>query len=189
MAEHTPEWLGAPEVHRSQHARLRFIPNMVLFDHLKPFYRNPETVQRVGQHGLFLYSINAMPVHHRPYQSGFEPGAAIAMSRVDRISYDIGHLNENQEHLPMADHLRFSKPENGGITIQLGVVLNQPIADSLVDTPFMRASHAVVNVALTLADGQHAGGTVMQQTAERLDTVLKDRRTHAGTDHIELVVT
>src|SRR6476659_9532168 len=49
---------------RRHFAKLQFGPNHNLFEALTPFYRSPDTMTHVGRHGLFLYSLQTVPIEH-----------------------------------------------------------------------------------------------------------------------------
>ena len=189
MAEPIPEVLGERTPERRHAAVLRFVPNQVLFEGLRRFYRMPELKQRLGQGGLFLTSVKSMPVVHAPYRAGFEPGPGrIAMSDIDRIDHDLRQLGHNDGHMGMDDYLGFTPVGKKGIAIHMAVNLNQATLDRLQGTPFIAEDGRSVEVRLRLVDGEHAGGSAMGQAARGLQSILESDYPRPGVEGVELTI-
>lgn len=189
MAEQVPDTSNQPIIRPTQVARLHFSPNMVLFERLRPFYGRPETVERIGQHGLVLYSVASWPVVHRRHATSYEPGSGfVEMAQTDKVDHDLGHMLSNDRRLKMAEQLNIAKTDMGGVAIRMAVLMNKPVADLLKGTPFVNKDRRLIDVGLYVRPNQRAAGATMRAAADELWETLQRPDHPAGTESIELIV-
>jgi hypothetical protein len=193
MSDSMMDKVGGTTHERHHKARLGLVTNTVLFEALRPFHRSPERLKRVGRSGLFLFSVASIEINQKA-RSISEYGEQLdhpvmAMPEANRLATDLNRLSSGDTHMRMTEHLRFAKSPDGGILIEMGVLLTPMVKARLSPTSFIQEDASSMLVSLSIDNHSHAGGVAMQHAARALDATLKSQYPPAGTEAIDLIIT